>query len=128
MVWRLALDASFERPWLGYGIGSFGTLFPAYHQGFGGEPWKQAHNEFLELFFDGGIVGLSIGVAAAVMPFLRIAHWWREEKMLPYFLVYIALLVNALGNFPFHLAPFALYGATAHMALISYNRTRTGPS
>lgn len=122
IIWRMLLDAVFERPLFGYGFGSFSLEFHTHHQGIGGEPWLQAHNEYLELLFDTGIVGLFFGIIVAALPFMKIKSWWRKDEMLPYFLVYICLLSNALGNFPFHYAPFALYGITSYLALWNADR------
>src|SRR6202000_1871742 len=50
---------SLEHPWLGHGLYSFRALIPAFGAF---EPWH-AHNEFLQQFFELGLVGVVITAA-----------------------------------------------------------------
>lgn len=66
-VYLEAIRLSFERPIFGWGMGSFKTLFPAM----GKIPflaslegiWGTCHNDFIQVFFETGIIGLGIFMA-----------------------------------------------------------------
>lgn len=118
LAWRMLMNAWRRQPWFGYGMDSFAREFK-YHQGFGGQPWIQAHNEYLELLFGGGMVGLALGGGALSALWFYRKRWWGREECLPWFLALVAIAANALGNFPLHIAPIALLAAMAYFRLIS---------
>ncbi len=115
-VWRRALSASLYRPWFGYGMDSFRREFP-YLQGVDTVPWMQAHNEYLELLFDAGLVGIVLAFIAFCGLWLSRKNWWRQDYALPWFLILIALMANGIGNLTFHIAPMALLGTVAYFKL-----------
>jgi|AMFO01.1.fsa_nt_gi O-antigen ligase len=65
--------------WLsGTGAGTFGEVFPAYKSAGLGRTWNHAHNDYLELFIEGGAVGFALlagcvlyALAAAVQTLRR---------------------------------------------------------
>lgn len=114
-VWRLTLSAALLEPWFGYGLDSYHREFHAYHQGLRQMPWWQAHNEYLELFFGGGLVGLVLGVSLVVALLRRRNDRLGREE--PWFLALVVLLTNSIGSFPLHIAPMALLAAMAYMQL-----------
>jgi O-antigen ligase len=71
VIWPIYWDAIEKNPWFGRGIGSGTVLLPNVEdlrfQGF-----RAAHNEYLRLLMDGGIVGLMIYVSALIL-------WVRSE-------------------------------------------------
>jgi O-antigen ligase len=82
-VWEGALDAVYERPVLGYGYKSFwlnaGSSDPNDRTG----TWAtQAHNGFLEIGLDLGVVGVSILVVFLLMALSRaIRVFWRGRDL-----------------------------------------------
>lgn len=71
-IWTVYLQAIGENPWFGRGIGSGVILLPSI------DDWRAqitsaAHNEYLRLAMDGGIVGVVMVVGA-------IAYWVRSER------------------------------------------------
>jgi exopolysaccharide production protein ExoQ len=57
-IWATAFFMATEKPWIGHGFYSFRALVPAFGSF---EPWH-AHNEFLQEFFEYGLVGVAITV------------------------------------------------------------------
>ncbi len=61
-IWSVTLDAIKERPVFGAGIGAFNAAY-AQHDTFNGtERVEQAHNDYLQILADAGIIGLIIGL------------------------------------------------------------------
>jgi O-antigen ligase len=56
VLWAVAISMGLEKPWFGHGIYSFKALIPA----FGDFEAVHAHNEFLQQFFEYGLVGVVI--------------------------------------------------------------------
>lgn len=100
-LWRLIIGAIHERPWLGYGYGSFWTNW----FGPSGELWARlgweaphAHNGALELLLDIGIIGSALFFASlartvrrallSTQPAIQLHNYWGLI-----FLIFL-LLVN----------------------------------
>jgi O-antigen ligase len=65
-LWTAAISMSLERPWLGHGLYSFKTLIPT----FGIFEPVHAHNDFIQQFFEFGVVGVLIA-AGVYLSFFR---------------------------------------------------------
>lgn len=84
-IWSAVLDKIRERPWLGYGYGAF-------WQGWEGESadvWlripydnlpEHAHNGFLDLWLDLGLLGLAAFAIRLVFVFAMAVLWVRSTK------------------------------------------------
>lgn len=58
-TWLRTVELSLEHPIKGYGIGTYQYLFPPLSQ-INSFPWKTAHNCWLQILFETGMVGLLI--------------------------------------------------------------------
>ena len=81
-VWALVLAMIRERPWLGYGYGGFwasgkGAYFSFALNGF--EP-TSAHNGFLDLWLQLGLLGVAVFVFTFLLALLRAAAWAHLSK------------------------------------------------
>jgi len=82
-LWAAVLDKIWERPWLGYG-------YHAFWRGWDGEsadvwrvePWgpPHAHDGFLDVWLDLGLLGLSVFVLSFIYCYLRAVTWARLTK------------------------------------------------
>lgn len=65
-LWALAWSAILERPWLGYGAGSFEATFPVFQRPplDGGNIWSHAHSTYLALWYEQGLVFGSLPMLA----------------------------------------------------------------
>jgi O-antigen ligase len=99
-VYRLTLQSIIDRPWLGWGYGTFVDVFPMYRDSSiaGSGTWSQAHNTYLETVQGLGIVFGSISIAlVALLVFrcLRGALARRKNATAPLVAVGAASLVGA---------------------------------
>lgn len=72
-LWDVVLEKAQQRPWLGYGYGNtsiYATLDSVVAPGSVWEP-EQAHNGFLEIFLQLGLVGLAAMVYHVILGFHR---------------------------------------------------------
>lgn len=67
--WRGALQIIRDHPWLGTGLGSFGSAYTRYDTGNGAYRLEQAHNDYLQIFSDAGVVGGLLGLVFVVLLF-----------------------------------------------------------
>lgn len=65
-LWKLAWSAILDRPWLGYGAGSFEATFPVFQRPplNGGNIWSHAHSTYLALWYEQGLIFGSLPLLA----------------------------------------------------------------
>ena len=70
-------EAILSRPWLGYGGGSFASVFPGFqHAPLPGElVWQRAHSTYLALWFEYGLVAGSIPILIVAGLWLQCVRW-----------------------------------------------------
>lgn len=75
--WQAAWGMINARPWLGFGAGNYAAAYPTYALAGWKEPLGHAHNVFLNVWAETGIVGLAIYIV-----FLAAALWtcWRAAQ------------------------------------------------
>lgn len=70
-----------DSPVVGTGVGTYRWVFPAYKdERFGGYFYEHAHNDFLEMMVEQGLVGFSFFLAALVLIFLRIVRAFAQRS------------------------------------------------
>jgi O-antigen ligase len=67
--WRGTLQIIQDHPWLGTGLGSFGSVYTRYDTSNGVYRLEQAHNDYLQIFSDAGVVGGLLGLAFVLLLF-----------------------------------------------------------
>lgn len=86
--------------WLGGGFGTYPLWSHIEH----------AHNDYLEAFYDGGIVCIFI-IMGFVYTFIRKAIRVSNKRDIIIYASLVAVGINAIGNYPFHLAPSGFMAA-----------------
>jgi len=102
-TWRMAA----EKPWFGWGLESYGRVFPIFNTQrptelwFEGRFYTEAHNDWLQSLAESGFVGTVLIVLLAALP-LAGAPWRRGRSLLPrYLLAGLALILLYAGvEFP----------------------------
>ncbi len=77
-VWKNTIKLANERPWLGYGIGTYKAVFPALSK-MQTIPWKTAHNFWLQLLFEIGYPATIVVFLSMILLFLLL---WRAKEIL----------------------------------------------
>lgn len=124
-TYRVALEIAKDHPWTGIGLGQLGVQYPRYQA----KPFvndadpsrhpytytEHVHNEFLQFWVEGGIPGLAFFAALLLVYGVSVARFWKtsgwegeRDWMMGTVAAMIALLVQALTNFPLQIAPTAV--------------------
>ncbi len=95
---RATLQMIADRPWTGYGLGTWSTVYPRYASFDPGVFLNQAHNDWLQWAAEGGVpMVLCMAVFTALL--------WRRAIPSIYGLGTVALLLHALVDYPMQQRP-----------------------
>ncbi len=79
--WTVTLDVIKHHPIVGGGLGSFGVIYTRYDSANGLYRLEQAHNDYLQILADGGIIGGLLGLSFLMILFRRgFARRATEDK------------------------------------------------
>ncbi len=79
--WSVTVDIIKAHPFIGTGLGAFGVVYTNYDSRNGAYRLEQAHNDYLQVLSDGGIVGAAIALFFVVMLFrLGFRRMESEDK------------------------------------------------
>jgi O-antigen ligase len=76
----LALGMVRERPVAGFGAGSFYTVFPRFKSADKEAYWDYAHNDYVQIAAETGLVGLGLLAGVVLMTIGRIMLLWRAHE------------------------------------------------
>ena len=107
IIWKQLLKHVFvSRPFVGKGINYFANLLITDKTG---TVWAEAHNDYLQILFETGIVGFVLFMAFIVSKFKEFFKNYRTPFQLSLMSCLVAYLVSALSLFPMHLAEHSFY-------------------
>jgi O-antigen ligase len=69
--WAVTLDIIKANPYVGTGLGAFGVIYTKYDSRNGMFRLEQAHNDYLQVLSDGGIVGAVLGLSFVALLFYK---------------------------------------------------------
>lgn len=101
-IWRDTMKMIKDNPIIGVGLGAFPTAFPRYTETDGTYPVLQAHNDVLQIFADGGIIGGVLGIIFIVLVArsfargMRVRDPWRRAMTLGMGTAMVSLLVHSV--------------------------------
>ena len=119
-LWDVVLDKAQTRPWLGFGYGNTSIYETLDEIALVGSTWspEQAHNGFLEIFLQLGLVGLAAMVYHVVLGFQRgilLARFSKSKESL-WVLAYLTILLLFNLTYSVYLGqltmPWTIYVAT----------------
>jgi O-antigen ligase len=113
-IWKDTLAMIKAHPVVGIGLGAFATAYPIYSQSDGSLTVGQAHNDYLQVFAEGGLVGGTLVVWFIYSLFRASARGWQARDPLLSGLALGAsasifgMLVHSLFDFNLQLPSHAL--------------------
>ena len=69
--WTVTIEMIKAHPWLGTGLGAFGVIYTRFDSRNGLYRLEQAHNDYLQILSDAGIVGALLALSFVVILFYR---------------------------------------------------------
>ena len=115
-IWQDSLNILRDFPITGSGFGSFSDIYPAHKSVFRNQFVNYAHNDYLELATDGGIIALSLAASFLLILFVKTYRMFRTRR--DAFAVYlymgsitgiIALLIHSFVDFNLHVGANGLW-------------------
>lgn len=122
--WRVALHMFERKPLLGFGAGSYEQEWYVHRPG----TWKvrDAHNLYLQVMGENGIVGLLLLVAALIPPFLVFPRVRRREPLAAGALAaYVAFLAHSAVDWDWQLSGVTVSALLCGGALLAAGRSET---
>lgn len=113
-LWTVTLRMIADRPLLGAGLGAYGAAFTGYDTHGGALQVLQAHNDYLQVLADTGIVGACLGVFFLVVLYrtgwrcLRSPDRYRRGVCLGALTGCTGMLAHSFFEFPSHTTSNAL--------------------
>ncbi len=107
-IWQLAINSGLNRPWLGYGYNGFWTSNVSYPiikntWAFSSEAFRDgtaifiAHNGFVDLFLQLGIIGLTLFLINLFMLFKRIIFLKIVTRKIEFFWFFVFLVIYIIN-------------------------------
>ncbi len=115
-----SLDMARERPWMGFGLGTFETVYPAYARFDIGLVVNHAHNDWAEWLAEGGVPFLLAAVSLAVWSV-------RPAVRSIWGIGLLAVFLHALVDYPMQRLGLALWVFVLAGVLAAEERERRQP-
>lgn len=112
--WSVTVDMIKAHPFLGTGLGAFGVIYTRFDNRGGVMRLEQAHNDYLQVLSDAGIVGAVVALAFIVLLFsgafnrMRSRDPFRRGVALASLGGCVAVLVHSFFDFTLHTTANAL--------------------
>ena len=112
--WAVTLDVIQAHPWIGTGLGAFGVIYTRYDSRNGLFRLEQAHNDYLQIFSDAGVIGAALALAFIVILLrrtfvrMRSGDEFRRGIAIAALGGCFAVLVHSLFDFTLHTTSNAL--------------------
>ena len=111
-MYKESFNLLYKKAITGYGLGSFEYLVgknPEVINKLKGEMWREAHNEYFQIWFETGIIGLILfllGIFKTFRDFLKTT----QNEMVYITSSFLGFLISAMTYFPMRISPLSLYG------------------
>jgi O-antigen ligase len=109
LIHRDSVPMFAAHPFLGSGFGSFATAFPRYRVFYDGFFINHAHDDYLELLLETGLVGFGVGVWFIVVLYREGLRNLRPARLSPAALIGAAALAGCTGLLAHSFTDFNLH-------------------
>ena len=131
LIWKRAFELSNEKPWTGWGIGTFQVIFPTLSKDVAGGmsdkwvyewtegdwiPWRKTHNCWLQLLFELGRIGF-VGVLGLAGYYIRM---FVKSPKRPIIILVGAGLVVFMVNMTIHFPTRMIQTLIVMLAYLAY--------
>ncbi len=136
-LWRRTLSLAGDFPVWGSGYGTYQYLEPLRRPPASGLDfaYEHAHNDYLELLVEGGVLGLALALAAVGLAYGRGARAYLRSRnageaglILGALFGFGTVLVHSLGDFGMHIPAVPLLATVVAAQLCALGRTSESPS
>ena len=129
-TWRIFLD----HPFLGTGLGTFEMVFPPYDSLYDGKIVNHAHNDYVEVLAEAGVVGglccawfLGVVLLNSLKGMAELGSSFGSALNLSGLIACSGILVHSLVDFNLHIPANALlFFMSAHLAVVRLERNTPG--
>lgn len=114
-IWDNAFQIIFKKPVFGYGLADNGNFVPWVWGGIGEIELWQAHNQWLQLMYDGGVVCVVLFIALTVLSYNKLKKNKEVLNKSKYLIIgmlafYLMMIVEIFSYTPyFFVLPFIMY-------------------
>lgn len=131
--WQVAVRIFLDHPILGAGLDAFGTAFTRYDTWNGIYRVEQAHNDYLQILADAGVVGFACVAAFIYLLFKRsigvitkATDGFQQNVAIGALAGCFGILIHSFFDFPLRTPSNALFFLMlTALATISFNKTKT---
>ncbi len=120
-VWWEAVRFIEQGPLMGFGLGNYKNMF-MYFDVPDGPPFTILHNDYLQLLFELGWMGMAVVLLGLVRAAGNAWKYLAEPRMACFAAIFAALAVNAFGNFTARLIPHSLLALFTWLELVRNNK------
>ncbi|MGB7297262.1 MAG: O-antigen ligase family protein [Candidatus Aminicenantales bacterium] len=121
-------------PMAGTGLGTYRYAYPMYKKTYSGEALEHAHNDYLELLAEGGIMGGGLMIVIAFGALVWIFSKWARRRDhlvrgvgIGCLIGIVSILIHSLTDFNLHITANAVYFVTLYALaarLVGLNSSR----
>lgn len=131
-IWKVTLKMTAANMPFGVGLGAYGVAYTKYDEASGFERVEQAHNDYLQVVSDGGIVGAILGLAFLFLVLklgwkgVRISDPERRGIAVGCFAGIVGILIHSLFDFVLHTTAISLLFLTLIGMLVAAGSNFSG--
>jgi O-antigen ligase/tetratricopeptide (TPR) repeat protein len=136
-AWKMTARIAGDYPVLGTGLGTYGHISGSYQTpGAGTGRWEQAHNDYLNLLSDTGVVGFAVAMAFLAAWYVYVLRLLAGRDLRSYqrsiaagcVAGVTAVVIHSIADFNLQIPANAFYFAVLMGLAVSVLRTREFPS
>lgn len=114
-IWTMMIQDWKQSPIFGFGFGSFSILFQSVH----GVIFAEAHNEWIQLLYETGVVGVFLFIMFVKECFLKVMSKKIDKINIAFLSSFATIMTSSLGMFVWQIEPHRFYTVVLLAIMIS---------